>query len=79
MTVKEKYHECQLSIVVPCYNEYEVIPELYRRITKVCKDLEIKYELILVNDGSTDIQGLGLVFLIDQFRKTLAKKFQRSI
>jgi polyisoprenyl-phosphate glycosyltransferase len=54
MTVKEKYHECQLSIVVPCYNEDEVIPELYQRITKVCKDLEIKYELILVNDGSTD-------------------------
>jgi len=54
MTVKEKYHECQLSIVVPCYNEDEVISELYRRVTKVCKDLDIKYELILVNDGSTD-------------------------
>jgi dolichol-phosphate mannosyltransferase len=54
MTVKGKYNECQLSIVVPCYNEDEVIPDLHQRVTKVCNDLEIKYELILVNDGSTD-------------------------
>lgn len=44
----------KLSIVVPCYNEEEVISELYQRATQVCKSLKEKYELILVNDGSND-------------------------
>ena len=44
----------KLSIVVPCYNEEEVISELYQRVTNVCKSLKKKYELILVNDGSAD-------------------------
>ena len=44
----------QLSIVVPCFNEEEVIPELYQRVTRVCKNLKQNYELIFVNDGSND-------------------------
>jgi polyisoprenyl-phosphate glycosyltransferase len=44
-----------LSVVVPCYNEKEVISELYRRLTLVCRSLvEDRYELVLVNDGSAD-------------------------
>lgn len=43
MIVNEKSRECQLSIVVPCYNEDQVITELHQRITEVCKDLEIRY------------------------------------
>ncbi len=43
-----------LSIVVPCYNEEEVINVLYQRVSDVCKNLNEKYELILVNDGSKD-------------------------
>ena len=44
----------KLSVVVPCYNEEEVISELYQRVTDVCRSLKEKYELILVNDGSND-------------------------
>ena len=44
----------KLSIVVPCYNEEDVISELYQRVTKVCRSLKEEYELILVNDGSND-------------------------
>ena len=44
-----------LSIVVPCYNEEDVLFELHRRVTSVCKERSItSYELILVNDGSKD-------------------------
>ena len=49
-----KVPQMKLSIVVPCYNEEEVISELYQRTTNVCKSLIEKYELILVNDGSND-------------------------
>ena len=43
-----------LSLVVPVFNEREVLPELYRRATAVLSQLGLTYELILVNDGSTD-------------------------
>lgn len=43
-----------LSVVVPAYNEQEVLPELHSRLvavlTKTCKH----YEIIYVNDGSSD-------------------------
>jgi dolichol-phosphate mannosyltransferase len=46
---------CRLSVVVPCYNEEAVIPELRRRLVAVCKDeARDDYEIILVNDGSDD-------------------------
>lgn len=44
-----------LSIVIPCYNEEESLKELHRRVTVAASQADIKtYELILVNDGSTD-------------------------
>jgi glycosyltransferase involved in cell wall biosynthesis len=44
----------EISVVIPCYNEEEVLPELYRRVTAVCAAVGRPYELILVNDGSRD-------------------------
>jgi dolichol-phosphate mannosyltransferase len=44
----------ELSVVIPCYNEEEVLPELHRRVAEVCVDLGWPYELVLVNDGSRD-------------------------
>ena len=44
-----------LSVVIPCYNEEAVIPELYRRVTHACRSLVGgRYELVFVNDGSFD-------------------------
>ena len=43
-----------LSVVIPCYNEAEVLPELHRRVSAVCRDVARDYELVLVNDGSID-------------------------
>lgn len=43
-----------LSIVVPVYNEQEVIDETYRRLTEVFKDYFMKVEYIFINDGSKD-------------------------
>ena len=45
---------CALSIVCACFNEEECLPELYRRITAVCGQLGLPYEVVLVNDGSRD-------------------------
>ncbi|MGA2500779.1 MAG: glycosyltransferase family 2 protein [Tepidisphaeraceae bacterium] len=43
-----------LSIIIPLYNEQEVVPELRRRMTAVLDALDCRSELILVNDGSGD-------------------------
>ena len=45
----------KISIVVPCYNEQEVLPMFYEELNKVMKKLDnVELELILVNDGSKD-------------------------
>jgi len=43
-----------LSVVLPCYNEGQVIRETHRRVTAVCRGVGEPYEIIVVNDGSTD-------------------------
>jgi dolichol-phosphate mannosyltransferase len=46
--------ETMISIVVPVFNEEESLPELYRRISAVMKHIHLSFELIFVDDGSTD-------------------------
>jgi dolichol-phosphate mannosyltransferase len=43
-----------LSVIAPCYNEAEVLPEFHRRVTAVCRTVGQPYEFVLVNDGSSD-------------------------
>lgn len=48
-----------VSVVVPCYNEQEVLPMFYEEITKVTKGMsetypELTFEYLFINDGSKD-------------------------
>ncbi len=43
-----------ISVVVPLYNEAESLPELYVWIKQVMNENKFSYEIIFVNDGSTD-------------------------
>ena len=44
----------ELSIVVPLFNEDEIINELVQRLNQTCAGASKNYELIIVNDGSKD-------------------------
>lgn len=44
----------EVSIVVPLYNEHEVIMMMHERLTAVLLGLGVCYELVLVDDGSRD-------------------------
>ena len=46
----------KISIVIPCYNEEEVLTMFYEEIMKVIEKInnEYSYELIFINDGSKD-------------------------
>jgi len=43
-----------LSVVVPCFNEVEVLELFHARTSAVLDGLGASYEIVLVNDGSTD-------------------------
>lgn len=43
-----------LSIVAPCFDEEQVLPEFIRRAQHVCEAIECNYEIVLVDDGSKD-------------------------
>jgi len=45
---------CTYSVVVPIYNERETLPELERRLSQTLGGLGGVYEIIFVNDGSSD-------------------------
>jgi dolichol-phosphate mannosyltransferase len=53
------------SFIVPIYNEEEVIPELYSRITTIVEQLDGSSELIFINDGSRD-RSLSMLQALQQ-------------
>ena len=55
-----------LSVVVPAYNEIQVLPQFHRRISEVMRATQIDYEIIYVDDGSTDGTAAALGSLREQ-------------
>ncbi len=51
-TKKEESHK--ISFIVPCYNEEKLVGELLDQLMRVAKNLPYPFEIIVVNDGSTD-------------------------
>ena len=49
-----KKNKCDLSLVIPVFNEQENLDQLYKEITVSCKKLNKSYEVIFIDDGSTD-------------------------
>lgn len=58
--------ESGLSVVVPVYNEVDNLRELHRKIDEACRAAGQDFELIFVNDGSTD----GSRDVLDDLAKT---------
>ncbi|MCX0501765.1 undecaprenyl-phosphate 4-deoxy-4-formamido-L-arabinose transferase [Erwinia billingiae] len=44
----------KVSIVIPVYNEQDSLPELIRRTSEACSQLSMDWEILLVDDGSSD-------------------------
>ena len=51
----------KVSVVIPVYNEQESLPELIRRTTAACESLGKEYEILLIDDGSSDNSAHVLV------------------
>ena len=67
-----------LSVVVPLLNEEESLPELAAWIDRVCVDHGIAYEIIFVDDGSTDGSWKVIRELRTEFPHVKGLRFRRN-
>lgn len=78
---KELKSGIELSIVVPIYNEKDSILKLYKGLYKTLSGMNLKYEVLLIDDGSTDgtfnelikINSKNKSFKIISFRKNFGQ------
>jgi polyisoprenyl-phosphate glycosyltransferase len=68
----------QLSVVVPVYNEEENLDELYQRIAAALGRLMLRYEIVLVNDGSVDGTPAKIAKLQEQDPDVVAIHLSRN-
>lgn len=71
--MKTKY-----SVVIPAYNEEKNLAELYRRLTSVLKSLDRPYEIIFVDDGSSDRSATILKSFVKKDKKIKAIFLSRN-
>ena len=70
-----------LSIVVPVFNEEESLEHFYDALSKELPKLDKKYEIVFVDDGSTDtslailkkLQKTSAVVRVFSFRRNMGK------
>lgn len=67
-----------ISVVVPLYNEAESLPELYAWIRRVMLAHHFSYEIIFVNDGSTDKSWEEIEELTHSDHNVHGIKFRRN-
>ena len=67
-----------ISVVIPLYNEDESLPELYSWIERVMNDNHFSFEVIFVNDGSTDRSWEVIEELSKQSEHVRGIKFRRN-
>ena len=67
-----------ISVIVPLYNEEESLPELYAWIERVMKEHGFTYEVIFVNDGSTDKSWQVIEQLSSKSDNVKGIKFRRN-
>ncbi|MCI9245230.1 MAG: glycosyltransferase family 2 protein [Alistipes sp.] len=67
-----------ISVVVPLYNEEQSLPELTAWIDRVARDHGLSYEIIFVDDGSSDGSWVVIGQLRQQFPAVRAIGFARN-
>jgi glycosyltransferase involved in cell wall biosynthesis len=68
----------QISVVVPLFNEDESLPELHSWIKRVMTENQFNYEIVFINDGSTDNSWNVIEKLQAENPEVSGIKFQRN-
>lgn len=69
---------CALSVVIPAYNEEGCLGELHQRLSPVLNDTGLEYEIVFVDDGSTDGTFLELKKLAQEDDRVRALRLSRN-
>jgi glycosyltransferase involved in cell wall biosynthesis len=67
-----------ISVIVPLFNEAESLPELYAWIQRVMNENKFSYEVIFINDGSTDNSWQVIQDLKSKSENVRAIRFRRN-
>lgn len=67
-----------ISVVIPLYNEDESLPELYAWIERVMNANKFTFEVIFINDGSTDRSWAVINELSQQSEHVRGIRFRRN-
>ncbi len=67
-----------LSIVIPLFNEEKSLDELYSSINKTISTINVKYEVIFIDDGSTDSSWDKIKKIVNNYPNVKGIKFLRN-
>ena len=67
-----------VSLLIPLLNENESLPELHSWIKKVCEENRLTYEILFIDDGSTDESWDTIRKLRDQDQAVRGVRFRRN-
>jgi glycosyltransferase involved in cell wall biosynthesis len=67
-----------LSVVVPCFNEQQVLPDTNHRLVTTLERLPLRFEIIYVDDGSTDLTPEVLRELAARDERIRVVRFSRN-
>jgi glycosyltransferase involved in cell wall biosynthesis len=67
-----------ISVIIPSYNEFESLPELCSWIGRVMDENKFSYEVIIVDDGSTDNTWKVIQQLSSEIEQVKGVKFRRN-
>jgi dolichol-phosphate mannosyltransferase len=74
----EGKREIEISVVIPVYNEEENLPTLISQLTEVLERLGRSYEMVFVDDGSTDKSRKILKEMISQYPQIRILGFKKN-
>ncbi|NNC45920.1 MAG: glycosyltransferase family 2 protein, partial [Winogradskyella sp.] len=67
-----------LSVIIPVFNESSNLDELYQRLTDTLKSITDSYEIIFINDGSTDNSASKILEFAELNEKIFYINFSRN-
>jgi glycosyltransferase involved in cell wall biosynthesis len=69
---------CELSVVIPVFNEEDNIPLIYKKLVDVLSPITPDFELIFVNDGSSDKSLVSMKTLTENDNRVYYLSFSRN-
>lgn len=67
-----------ISLIIPCYNEQDALPYFYLEICKILEQMKEEYELIFVDDGSTDKTLITIKLFAENNKNVVYFSFSRN-